>query len=215
MKRFFGKRRATRTTLGELTARPLERLGALVFQPDNSERIMLGQLLGCDPDSRLCVELCSAITRWENVLSEKPLLTLPNNTTTPRPAIRRAPGFGSGQDPQGIARHVPSCPAALHLDRLDLRQSCAAKELPSKICSLQNLLFAKYELKQKIQRGLTPVLIAGWNMVLRWLQSGAIGRYGRLDDREFFRYSRLFSCLPAILKYFLREGTLTGGITQI
>jgi hypothetical protein len=123
MKRFFGKRRATRTTLGELTARPLERLGALVFQPDNSERIMLGQLLGCDPDSRLCVELCSAITRWENVLSEKPLLTLPNNTTTPRPAIRRAPGYGSGQDPQGIARHVPSCPAALHLDRASLRQN--------------------------------------------------------------------------------------------
>src|SRR5437867_503643 len=32
-----------------------------------------------------------------------------------------APVYGGGLDRQGIARHAPPCPAALHLDRLALR----------------------------------------------------------------------------------------------
>ena len=39
MKRFFGKRRATRTSPGEPTAQPLCRLGALVFQLNNSDKL--------------------------------------------------------------------------------------------------------------------------------------------------------------------------------
>ena len=39
LRRFFGKRRATRTALGGLTTRPLGRLGALVFQLNNSDKL--------------------------------------------------------------------------------------------------------------------------------------------------------------------------------
>ena len=39
MKRFFGKRRATRTSPGGLTGQPLCRLGALVFQLNNSDKL--------------------------------------------------------------------------------------------------------------------------------------------------------------------------------
>src|SRR2546426_4298239 len=39
MKRFFGKRRATRKDLGELSTPPFGRLGALVFQLNNSDTL--------------------------------------------------------------------------------------------------------------------------------------------------------------------------------
>jgi hypothetical protein len=44
MKRFFGKRRATRSALGELKTQPFGRLGALVFQPDNSDKLYWASL---------------------------------------------------------------------------------------------------------------------------------------------------------------------------
>jgi hypothetical protein len=44
MKRFFGKRRATRFTLGELTTQPFGRLGALVFQFNNSDKLYWASL---------------------------------------------------------------------------------------------------------------------------------------------------------------------------
>ena len=44
MKRFFGKRRATRSALGELTVQPFGRLGALVFQLNNSDKLYWASL---------------------------------------------------------------------------------------------------------------------------------------------------------------------------
>src|SRR5882762_6039694 len=44
MKRFFGKRRVTRTSPGGPTAQPLGRLGALVFQLNNSDKLYWASL---------------------------------------------------------------------------------------------------------------------------------------------------------------------------
>ena len=71
MKRLFGKRRATRTSPGGPLAQPLCRLGALVFQLNNSDRLYWAnprvptRIAGCALSRRLIV------TRWENVPSEK------------------------------------------------------------------------------------------------------------------------------------------------
>ena len=56
MKQIFGKRRVTRTYPGGVKAQPFCRLGALVFQLNNSEKIILGEPSGSDPDSRLCLK---------------------------------------------------------------------------------------------------------------------------------------------------------------
>jgi hypothetical protein len=56
MKQIFGKRRVTRTSPGGVKAQPFCRLGALVFQLNNSEKIILGEPSGSDPDSRLCLK---------------------------------------------------------------------------------------------------------------------------------------------------------------
>jgi hypothetical protein len=44
MKRFFGKRRATRNPLGGLKTQPFGRLGALVFQLNNSDKLYWASL---------------------------------------------------------------------------------------------------------------------------------------------------------------------------
>ena len=51
-------------------------------------------------------------------------------------AISPRPRYGSGPCRQGIARHVPPCPAALHLDCSALRQKCAARKLLCEKCFL-------------------------------------------------------------------------------
>jgi hypothetical protein len=53
-------------------AQPFGRLGALVFQPNNTDTIMLGEPAGSDPDSRLCHWQKALDTRWENVLIRNP-----------------------------------------------------------------------------------------------------------------------------------------------
>jgi hypothetical protein len=71
MKQLFRRRRATRAFPGEFQAQPIHRVGALVFQPDNTKKIILGQPQGCDPDSRMCVGSSSTLTRWKNVFPQK------------------------------------------------------------------------------------------------------------------------------------------------
>ena len=56
-----------------------------------------------------------------------PQINPPQEGSIPLPASNcGARGYGSGPGRQGIARHGPPCPAALHLDCPALRQDCAA-----------------------------------------------------------------------------------------
>lgn len=135
MKQLFRKRRATRAFPGEPQAQPIYRVGALVFQPDNTNKIIMGQPQGRDPDSRMCVGSSSALTRWKNVSTEKVLIARRKKQSSLFEAIERRPGYGSGQGRQGIARHVPSCPAALHLDCLDLRHDAPLRNCFKQNCS--------------------------------------------------------------------------------
>lgn len=139
MKRFFGKRRATRSALGELNTQPFGRLGALVFQLNNSDRLYWASLWAPTRIAGCALSLeALTITRWENVSSEKSRSTgweaLTENQELRFKQFSGARLYGYDRGPQGIARHAPPCPAALHLDRLGLRQKCAAKELLVKNC---------------------------------------------------------------------------------
>ena len=60
MKRFFGKRRATRTSPGGLTGQPFCRLGALVFQLNNADK-----LYWASPWASTRIAGC-ALSRWPN-----------------------------------------------------------------------------------------------------------------------------------------------------
>jgi len=53
-------------------------------------------------------------------------------------AIPQRPWYGSGRGPQGIARHGPPYPAALHLDRPALRQ-----DAPLRNCLWRSALLAE------------------------------------------------------------------------
>ena len=64
-----------------------------------------------------------------------------------------APGYGSGWSRQGIARHVPPCPAALHLDC-----PASAKNAPLGIAGIDLLAVEEFgdegneQRKQKIKK---------------------------------------------------------------
>ena len=82
---------------------------------------MLGEPAGSDPDSRLCYRPKAS----GHPLGKRWFRHPPGERL---PAMGTARGYGSGWSRQGIARHVPPCPAALHLDCPNLRQKCAAKD---------------------------------------------------------------------------------------
>ena len=76
MKRFFGKRRATRSALGELSTPPLGRLGALVFQLNNSDKLYWASLWAPTRIAGCALSLWPIDIRWEDVSSENRLSRL-------------------------------------------------------------------------------------------------------------------------------------------
>ena len=70
MKQFFGKRRATRTSLGESSTQPFGRLGALVFQLNNSDKLYWASLRAATRIAGCALSHRPTITRWKNVSSE-------------------------------------------------------------------------------------------------------------------------------------------------
>ena len=114
------------SALGEPLAQPFGRLGALVFQPITRIRLCWASLRA---QTRIagCAQVKLLPTPAGKTFSSEnrcPISTAPSAL----PAIGAARGYGSGWGRQGIARHVPPCPAALHLDCPNLRQKCAAKD---------------------------------------------------------------------------------------
>ena len=73
MKRFFGKRRATRSALGGLKTQPFGRLGALVFRLNNSDKLYWASLWAPTRIAGCALSLWPTATRWENVSSERRL----------------------------------------------------------------------------------------------------------------------------------------------
>jgi len=71
MKRFFGKRRATRSALGGLNTQPFGRLGALVFRLNNSDKLYWASLRAPTRIAGCALSLGPTATRWENVSSER------------------------------------------------------------------------------------------------------------------------------------------------
>src|SRR6266404_6339478 len=70
MKQFFGKRRATRTSLGESSTQPFGRLGALVFQLNNSDKLYWASLRAATRIAGCALSHRPTITRWKNVSFE-------------------------------------------------------------------------------------------------------------------------------------------------
>src|SRR5262249_329288 len=110
---------------------PIWRLGALVSLPVSIGKVIMVQ----KPDRSLSLKDCLHASAGKT-LPRSLLRTRPQRSTlrkgnafersrTKQPkGISTRPGYGSGPSRQGIARHVPPCPAALHLDGLALRQKC-------------------------------------------------------------------------------------------
>jgi hypothetical protein len=76
MKRFFGKRRATRTSPGEPKAQPFCRLGALVFQLNNSDKLYWASPWAPTRIAGCALSLWPIDIRWENVSSQNRLSQL-------------------------------------------------------------------------------------------------------------------------------------------
>lgn len=126
---------------------PIWRLGALVSLPYSIGKVMMVQT----PDRSLSLRHIASRTagktfpsslllkdRQQSAKLGKSLALSRTNTTQNQrtrldKAISARPGYGSGPCRQGIARHVPSCPAALHLDCSGLRQ-----DAPLRNCFVKN-----------------------------------------------------------------------------
>ena len=98
------------------------RLGALVFQPDNTKKIILGQPKGCDPDSRMCVDSSSTLTRWENVLLQKALMAMRKKMKL---SLKQLSGRQDMAPVEAIKVLLATCPRALL--RSTLTASISAK----------------------------------------------------------------------------------------
>ena len=116
---------------------PIWRLGALVSLPYSIGKVMMVQI----PDRSLSLKPTASRTagktfppalllNWPQRSANQGKaaeLTIKGSNTTRKinnnqhKAISARRGYGSRPGRQGIARHVPPCPAALHLDCLDLR----------------------------------------------------------------------------------------------
>src|ERR1041385_4631335 len=99
MKRFFGKRRVTRPALGEIKARPLGRLGALVFQLDNSETLYWASLWAPTRIAGCALGPCGP----SHPLEKRCLRKTPTRPTEPCGAKPKADDVGGGGRCQGIA----------------------------------------------------------------------------------------------------------------
>jgi hypothetical protein len=120
---------------------PIWRLGALVSLPYSIGKVIMVQI----PDRSLSLKQMASCTAGKTFPPFLPLnrslrtanpgesfqLSRTDNqwikpnrkaSTPQRKAISARPGYGFGSGRQGIARHAPPCPAALHLDCPTLRQ---------------------------------------------------------------------------------------------
>jgi hypothetical protein len=170
MKRFFGKRRATRSALGELSTPPLGRLGALVFRLNNSDKLYWASLraptriAGC------------ALSLWLNChrLGKRFLRISPNSAREDMPSNDRMTISFSlcAVIAGGISRHVARAQcrerdaSAIH-ERTERSGCTAAEPYPlSRSKSIRQRLCASQPARRKMYqknkpKGLTTVLIAG------------------------------------------------------